>query len=276
MKKGILFLGAILSVVNIANAETGMSEDVKARFEKNEAYVKAIRDKSMEVVKLANANLEVGKVNNRNIIAVNKETEANTDDIVEISKKMAIHQAESDIAIEKLEAQDKAIFEEIGSSRDANAKPIRENKIDKNREMILALERENQDITDTKILSENNKAKTEVNETNISSNKTAISDNSQRITNLDNKVDNLQGEMNKGFAMSAAMTSVDFQSLEVGEMGIGAGVGNYQNSQAVSLGLGLRATENLSMNVKGAMSTGTKQETMVGAGATYKIKIFGS
>jgi len=65
-----------------------------------------------------------------------------------------------------------------------------------------------------------NTAKTEVNETNISNNKTAISDNSQRITNLDNKVDNLQGEMNKGFAMSAAMTSVDFQSLEVGEMGI--------------------------------------------------------
>jgi hypothetical protein len=121
-----------------------------------------------------------------------------------------------------------------------------------------------------------NKDKTEVNEKNIADNKTAIDNNSGRITNLDNKVNNLQGEMNKGFAMSAAMSTVDFQALEVGELGIGAGIGNYQNAQAVSLGLGLRATDNLSMNVKGAMSTGTKQETMIGAGATYKIRVFGS
>ena len=104
----------------------------------------------------------------------------------------------------------------------------------------------------------------------------SISDNSERIGSLEGKVDGLETEMKKGFAMAAAMSSIDFQVLDVGDAGFGFGVGNYKNSDAVSLGVGVRPTENMTLNVKGAMSTGKGQETMVGGGAVYKFNLFGS
>lgn len=109
----------------------------------------------------------------------------------------------------------------------------------------------------------------------IEYNSRSISNNSERIGSLEGKVDGLETEMKKGFAMSAAMSSIDFQILDVGDAGFGFGVGNYKNSEAVSLGVGVRPTENMTLNLKGAMSTGKGQETMVGGGAVYKFNLFG-
>lgn len=405
MKKRVLFLGMILSIVNIVKAETGMSEDVKLRFEKNEAYVKAIRDKSMEVLKLANSNLEFSKVNDRNFIAVNKETEANTEKtkvnetkiiankaemgankentvanakdiginkdktvantksietnksetdkkLEEADEKFKKHEVISNQAIDQLEKQDiklgeadekfkqhevvsnqaikqlkeqderlgkankkfeetdkelikadarieanvkglqkhdDAVYESIGTTRSVYSKGVKVVKADINRNRIIVLENQTRlvgtnkaDIADNKINIANNrneinqeKVKTDNNTKAISSNRNQIYNNTERIGSLEGKVDGLETEMKKGFAMAAAMSSIDFQVLDVGDAGFGFGVGNYKNSEAVSLGVGVRPTENVTLNIKRAMFTGKGQETMVGGGAIYKFNLFG-
>ena len=164
-----------------------------------------------------------------------------------------------------------AIYEDVTSYAEG-AQPVV--KADINRARIEALESTRATESEQIV---NNTAKIEEHEEKISINQSHsyyIEQNSNRIDKLESRVDNLQSEMNKGFAMSAAMSSVDFQVLEVGDAGLGVGVGNYQNAQAISLGMGLRPTERTTFNVKGAMSTGKKQETMVGAGAVYKFNLF--
>jgi len=175
-----------------------------------------------------------------------------------------------------------AIYEDVTSYAEG-AQPVV--KADINRARIEALEStratESEQIVNNTAKIEEHEEKISINQSQISQaqelidhNSYYIEQNSNRIDKLESRVDNLQSEMNKGFAMSAAMSSVDFQVLEVGDAGLGVGVGNYQNAQAISLGMGLRPTERTTFNVKGAMSTGKKQETMVGAGAVYKFNLF--
>lgn len=56
----------------------------------------------------------------------------------------------------------------------------------------------------------------------------AIAANSSAIKHLDRKV-------NKGTAMTVAMSNVDFQNVNTGEVAIGAGIGHYVGDQAVAV-----------------------------------------
>ena len=71
----------------------------------------------------------------------------------------------------------------------------------------------------------------------------------------------------------AAMNAVDFQSVQAGEMAIGAGVGHYGNAQSVALGVAYSPVEDLTVNAKYSVTAGDIDSFAVGAGATYKFKV---
>ncbi|WP_349763534.1 YadA C-terminal domain-containing protein [Fusobacterium sp. SYSU M8D902] len=93
------------------------------------------------------------------------------------------------------------------------------------------------------------------------------------ISGLEKKVDKLDKKMNKGLSLMAAMTAVDFQHVEEGEMSIGAGIGHYGNAQSVAVGAAYSPTQDLNLNVKLSVTAGDIKSSAVGAGASYKFKL---
>lgn len=313
----------ILMTVLLSTTVIGADYDeLKGNVTKNSKDLESLKSGSARSVKhmkgiadLANSNLEFGKVNNRNIIAVNKEVEANTKKVESIESAVAnnyMKSMENEGEISGIKKDlDKSISEvnealyedssrgskgEVKLRAEVNKERIRSNgdkinsvgEVAKNAKEVAEkvkkdtgensekIEDNKKGINNNKSTIAKNNKSIENNDASISENRQVIHNNSRRISNLEGKVSSMENEMNKGFAMSAAMASMDFQVLEVGELGLGLGVGNYQNAEAVSLGLGLRASESLSVNMKGAMSTGKDQETMIGAGAVYKLRVLGS
>ena len=261
----------------------------KENLEKNTSSITAI-NKELGDHKIE-SDKAIAQLKEQDILLKATDTKVNTaiDNLKETDAKLAQTDKELKGAVTTLEEHHDAVYETIGTTRDANAKDTRVVKADINRDRIIALEDQTKSVTVNEADISNNTTNIEGNKTNISknttniernqtniaSNRNEIYNNSERIGSLEGKVDGLETEMKKGFAMAAAMSSIDFQVLDVGDAGFGFGVGNYKNSDAVSLGVGVRPTENMTLNVKGAMSTGKGQETMVGGGAVYKFNLFG-
>lgn len=110
------------------------------------------------------------------------------------------------------------------------------------------------------------------NGSNIETNSDRIADNSGRIDRVESRVQSLENEMNRGFAMAAATSSIVYPTLEKGDLGIGAGVGGYSNSQAVALGVAMQPAENFRVNAN--VSTSDGSDAMYGAGVGYKFNMF--
>jgi YadA-like protein len=192
----------------------------------------------------------------------------------------------------QLEAVDKAIYEVVGNTRDKNATPIKENKIDNNRDRIVLLENtratteeqttiNTDDIATNKDNIKSNKEEIDINTSQVNqaleladNNSEHIEKNSKRIDGLEKKVDGLESKMNKGLAMAAATSSIVYPHLGRGDVGIGAGIGGYGGSQAIAIGVAMQPTENVRINTN--VSTSDSSDTMYGAGVGYKFNIFGS
>ncbi len=156
-------------------------------------------------------------------------------------------------------------------------------KADKNREMItqandrLATQGEAVD-KNTKANEENKKEikknteKIERNTSKIDQNTNNIQRNSDRIDRIDTRIKSLESEMNRGFAMSAATSSIVYPELGEGDLGVGAGVGGYGNAQAVAIGLAMQPSESVRVNAN--VSTSDGQDVMYGAGMGYKFNLF--
>ncbi len=254
MKKAAIILGTLLIMGTISNANEEAIDQLNRDLVKLQINMVDGDTRLLDSIgELTKNDIAITET----IFDVRESIESNREEIDSVAVKSTIMASENYDDIVKNSGEIEVVKGDLQEHKEISDRAI------------ARLQSGTKEVADTKVLAETN-------EKNIANNKGEIQNNSEKINNLDNRVNNLQGEMNKGFAMSAAMSNVDFQTLEVGELGIGAGVGNYQNAQAISFGLGLRATENLSMNVKGAMSTGIKQETVIGAGATYKIRVCGS
>ena len=144
-----------------------------------------------------------------------------------------------------------------------------------------------QNIDDLKTENKNQQAAIDTNKQDIAANKDAITQNKNdiadlrndytqvngRLSGLEKKVDNLDNKMNKGLSLMAAMNAVDFQSVQAGEMAIGAGVGHYGNAQSVALGVAYSPVEDLTVNAKYSVTAGDADSFAVGAGASYKFKV---
>lgn len=101
----------------------------------------------------------------------------------------------------------------------------------------------------------------------------SVSSNKQAINGLSNRVDKLESKLNRGMSLMSAMSSVDFTDVNSGELGIGAGVGHYENSQSVAVGVAYAPTDNLKFSAKWAATAGYPRSNTIGAGVTYKFKI---
>lgn len=83
----------------------------------------------------------------------------------------------------------------------------------------------------------------------------------------------MDNKINQGMSLMAAMTAIDFQSVGAGEVGIGAGVGHYVNSEGVAIGVAYAPTDVFRVNAKYSVTTGSIHNSAVAVGATYKFKL---
>ena len=175
--------------------------------------------------------------------------------------------------------------EEINKNK-TDIKDLQEdNKLQDNKIAVLDKNKVDKDTykEDKKVQDKNNKDQQEA----IDKNTQKIATNSSRIdtlqgnyeqlngrvSGLEKRVDHLNNKMNKGLSLMAAMNAVDFQSVQAGEMAIGAGVGHYGNAQSVALGVAYSPVEDLTVNAKYSVTAGDIDSFAVGAGATYKFKV---
>lgn len=93
----------------------------------------------------------------------------------------------------------------------------------------------------------------------------AIAANSSAIKHLDKKV-------NKGTSMLVAMSNVDFQNVNTGEVAVGAGVGHYVGDQAVAVGVAYGVNDDLKVHAKWSGVAGDPHYNAIGGGVTYKFR----
>ncbi|MCI7343031.1 MAG: YadA-like family protein [Fusobacterium necrophorum] len=93
----------------------------------------------------------------------------------------------------------------------------------------------------------------------------AIAANSSAIKHLDRKV-------NKGTSMLVAMSNVDFQDVNAGEVAVGAGVGHYVGDQAVAVGVAYGVNDDLKIHAKWSGVAGDPHYNAIGGGVTYKFR----
>lgn len=109
---------------------------------------------------------------------------------------------------------------------------------------------------------------------NISSKNTqAINQNTRAINRINSRLDHMDNKINQGMSLMAAMTAIDFQNVGAGEVGIGAGVGHYVNSEGVAIGVAYAPTDVFRVNAKYSVTTGSIHNSAVAVGATYKFKL---
>ena len=190
-------------------------------------------------------------------------------------------------AMDYSDGKDKALEEKIETNKQEQA------KTDEKQDQALKDEEVARKEADTdldKKIDDNKKAQDKVNEEQKQNNEDQqkyMEDNRKdinnlqqtsnnheaRITHLEDRVDRLDEKMNEGLSLMAAMNAVDFQSVQAGEMAIGAGFGHYGNAQSVAVGVAYAPTDNFNVNVKYSATAGNPESFAIGAGASYKFKV---
>ncbi|NOI79538.1 hypothetical protein F0237_02600 [Vibrio tubiashii] len=97
----------------------------------------------------------------------------------------------------------------------------------------------------------------------------------QEVARLDAKIDNVEGRVSNGAAMAGAMTQMQFGH---DGFGVGAGVANFNGSNAIAVGVGYAFGSEKQWMAKGSFgyaksNKGNKSaDTMAAAGLTYSFK----
>lgn len=244
MKKKIIGL-SLLVTSNLALATNNALNNAAIQ-----EQIDKLDNKTTATIKRIDGIVQGNKeINSKQDVAINQ----NKQDIATMDKtlnnKIDQNKFEQDV---KNKAQDTEINQnkkDIQTNKDAIA-----NKVDKGQQEII------------------DKAQDEkINSLNQNFSKSTQYDG--RISGLEKKVDKLDKKMNKGLSLMAAMTAVDFQHVEEGEMSIGAGIGHYGNAQSVAVGAAYSPTQDLNLNVKLSVTAGDIKSSAVGAGASYKFKL---
>ena len=90
----------------------------------------------------------------------------------------------------------------------------------------------------------------------------AVNSNSKRIEEVDKR-------SREGIAAVAAMAVLDFNDAPVGRVGVGAAVGGYRGTQAVSVGAVYGINESFKVNAKVGIPTSNTRSSTYGVSATY-------
>lgn len=127
---------------------------------------------------------------------------------------------------------------------------------------------------------ENNREKLEEHDKYIKNNvivteeiRQSVMSNRREINGLSNRMDRMETKLNRGMSLMSAMSNVDFTDISSGELGIGAGIGHYRNSQSIAVGVAYAPVDNFKFSAKWAATAGYPRSNTIGAGVTYKFKI---
>lgn len=130
--------------------------------------------------------------------------------------------------------------------------------------------------TDLKITNTNTKIdanKTLINENKkyIINNERSIKENQNSIQSTNKKLNKIDTKLDKGLSMMAAMSAVEFQNLETGNIGIGAGIGHYGNSQGIAIGMAYAPKKSMRVNAKYSMTPNNIKNSAMAIGANYQF-----
>lgn len=139
-------------------------------------------------------------------------------------------------------------------------------KIEKNSKNIAKIEKLHENSERVQGTIDNHEARISAQEEEIMRTRAKMDDINRRMDNFNNKV-------NRGMSLMAAMTAIDFQNVRAGEIGIGAGLGHFENSQGVAVGAAYAPTENIRINAKYSVSTDNIKTSAIGIGGTIKFKM---
>lgn len=139
-------------------------------------------------------------------------------------------------------------------------------KIEKNSKNIAKIEKLHENSERVQGTIDNHEARISAQEEEIMRTRAKMDDINRRMDNFNNKV-------NRGMSLMAAMTAIDFQNVRAGEIGIGAGLGHFENSQGVAVGAAYAPTENIRINAKYSVSTDDIKTSAIGIGGTIKFKM---
>lgn len=139
-------------------------------------------------------------------------------------------------------------------------------KIENNRKNIAKIEKLHENSEKIQGTIDNHEARISAHEEELMRTRAKMDDINSRIDRLDSKV-------NRGMSLMAAMTAIDFQDVRAGEVGIGAGLGHFENSQGVAVGAAYAPTENIRINAKYSVSTDDIKTSAIGIGGIIKFRV---
>lgn len=184
-----------------------------------------------------------------------------------ISKEQVARKISENNLTNKIEDNSKIIAsveaKNIKAQKDIEVNSI---KIEKNSKNIAKIEKLHENSERVQRIIDNHEARISAQEEEIMKTRAKMDDINRRMDNLNNKV-------NRGMSLMAAMTAIDFQNVRAGEIGIGAGLGHFENSQGVAVGAAYAPTENIRINAKYSVSTDDIKTSAVGIGGTIKFKM---
>lgn len=93
-----------------------------------------------------------------------------------------------------------------------------------------------------------------------------VATNTRRVEQVDRKV-------NKVAALSTALGNLDFGKVKTGNIAVGAGIGHFNNEQAVSVGVAYAPNEDIFFTAKWSGLMGDASYNSIGAGASYQFNI---
>lgn len=101
----------------------------------------------------------------------------------------------------------------------------------------------------------------------INNHATAISNNTKRI-------EKMHGDMRRGFANAAAMSTLKFMEIGMNQATVGAAIGTYKGNQAVAVGVQTAPTENVRVHANVSIAPSREQvDTMAGIGASWRFNL---
>ena len=101
-----------------------------------------------------------------------------------------------------------------------------------------------------------------------------IDNMNNRVNNLNDRVNALDTKLNRSMSLMAAMNAIDFGNAEEGDLVLGAGIGHFENSQGVALGVAYLPTKDTTITAKYSVNTDEVKTSALGVGITHKIANF--
>nr|WP_261787531.1 YadA-like family protein [Fusobacterium necrophorum] len=104
--------------------------------------------------------------------------------------------------------------------------------------------------------------------------KEVINNHAAAISNNTRKIEKMHGDMRRGFANAAAMSTLKFMEIGMNQATVGAAIGTYEGNQAVAVGVQTAPTENIRVHANVSIAPSREQvDTMAGVGASWRFNL---